>query len=222
MRFDCKDLKRALQREEPEYIAALEMHSALCAECREKLRQWREISKAAPALRRGWDSPDLWPRIHQALARESVRAGKNTLKDSRFLFRLPLLGWRAFALGAAVLFISISLGWILWRNFLPEPPRPPIADTERRLLTEQALREIESAEAAYIQSIDKLSKLVDPKLEKGNSPLLISYREKLMIIDSAIAELRASIERNRFNAHLRQELLSIYGEKQRTLQELMR
>ena len=93
MRFDCKDLKRALQREEPEYIAALEMRSASCAECREKLRQWREISKAAHALRRAWDSRDLWPRIHQALARESVRAGKNTLTDSPFLFRLPLLGW---------------------------------------------------------------------------------------------------------------------------------
>ena len=67
-----------------------------------------------------------------------------------------------------------------------------------------------------------ITKLVDPKLQEATSPLLITYREKLMIIDSAIAELRASIERNRFNAHLRQELLSIYQEKQRTLQEVMR
>jgi len=63
---------------------------------------------------------------------------------------------------------------------------------------------------------------VEPKLEQPASPLMISYREKLMLIDSAIAELRAGIERNRFNAHLRQELLAIYQQKQRTLQEMMR
>ena len=85
-----------------------------------------------------------------------------------------------------------------------------------------ARRDVESAEAAYIQSIEKLSKLVEPKLEQPASPLMISYREKLMLIDSAIAELRAGIERNRFNAHLRQELLAIYQQKQRTLQEMMR
>jgi hypothetical protein len=34
--------------------------------------------------------------------------------------------------------------------------------------------------------------------------------------------MRGEIERNRFNTHLRRELLAIYREKQQTLQELMR
>jgi hypothetical protein len=51
---------------------------------------------------------------------------------------------------------------------------------------------------------------------------MMSYREKLLLLDSAIAECRAQIERNRFNARLRQELLSLYQEKQRTLQQVMK
>ncbi len=203
-------------------IEAMEKHAVICSECRERLRLWNEISAAACALRRNWESPDLWPRIHLALARESSR------RDRGFLWKIHLLHqflserWRGFAVGFAVLVITVSGAWIFWRNFQAPPIAEWVPETERRLLTEQALREIESAETAYIQSIDKLSGLVDPKLQQATSPLLISYREKLMIIDSAIGELRATIERNRFNAHLRQELLSIYQEKQRTLQELMR
>ena len=48
----------------------------------------------------------------------------------------------------------------------------------------------------------------------------MAYREKLQLLDSAIAELRGQIEQNRFNTHLRRELLAMYQEKQRTLQDL--
>jgi hypothetical protein len=52
--------------------------------------------------------------------------------------------------------------------------------------------------------------------------VLVIYREKLDVLDSAIAELKASIDQNRFNTHLRRELLAVYQEKQRTLQNLMK
>ena len=51
---------------------------------------------------------------------------------------------------------------------------------------------------------------------------MVNYREKLDVLDSAIAELKSSIDQNRFNTHLRRELLAVYKEKQRTLQELMK
>jgi len=50
----------------------------------------------------------------------------------------------------------------------------------------------------------------------------MGYREKLLLLDSAIAECRARIDRNRFNALLRRELLSLYQEKQHTLQQVMK
>jgi hypothetical protein len=43
-----------------------------------------------------------------------------------------------------------------------------------------------------------------------------------MLLDDAIAECQANIDRNRENAHLRKQLLAIYSEKQRTLREVLR
>ena len=51
---------------------------------------------------------------------------------------------------------------------------------------------------------------------------MLNYREKLALLDSAIADLRSGIEQNRYNTHLRRELLAAYREKQQTLQNLMK
>ena len=51
--------------------------------------------------------------------------------------------------------------------------------------------------------------------------MLVNYREKLALLDGAIAELKTNIEQNRFNTHLREELLAMYKEKQRTLQDIL-
>ena len=51
---------------------------------------------------------------------------------------------------------------------------------------------------------------------------MVSYKEKLVLLDDAIAECQTNIEHNRKNAHLRGQLLAIYGEKQRTLQDVLR
>src|SRR5437879_11815327 len=106
---------------------------------------------------------------------------------------------------------------MLLRN--PGPAVEP--DTAKRLLNKQAVREVEAAEAAYNKSIEKLSALAGPRIEHAATPLMVSYREKLLLLDGAIAECRANIEQNRWNAHLRQELLEIYQQKQRTLQDVV-
>ena len=43
-----------------------------------------------------------------------------------------------------------------------------------------------------------------------------------MLLDDAIAECQAGIDQNRNNAHLRKQLLAVYSEKQRTLQDVLR
>jgi hypothetical protein len=90
----------------------------------------------------------------------------------------------------------------------------------QRLLTEDALAAIERSEAQYVQAIDELTRLTAPRLEMPDSPLLVNLRERLELIDAAIVEYRAEIDRNRFNAHLRQQLLWIYQEKRRTLEQV--
>lgn len=101
------------------------------------------------------------------------------------------------------------------------PNTPPLESQQQRLLTEEALSEVERTEAAYIRSIDRLSKMAAPQLQQAGTPLMANYREKLLLLDSAIADCRAQLDQNRFNGHLRRELLAIYQMKQVTLTEVL-
>jgi hypothetical protein len=169
-----------------------------------------ELSAAARGLRREWESPDLWPRIASALSGEARRAERR-----RALFRAP--AWRTLVAAAAVVLLAVAVGL----QVRPRSSGEPGGEAERRLLTDRALRDVERAEGDYVRSIDELSRVADPRVQDATSPLMMSYREKLLMLDGAIAECRARIDRNRFNARLRRELLSLYQEKQRTLRQLM-
>lgn len=92
---------------------------------------------------------------------------------------------------------------------------------DKKLLTVHAVEQIERTEKEYVRSIQGLFQLTESRIQQPGSPLLVSYREKPMLIDSAIAECRSNIARNRLNAHLRMQLLSIYQDKERTLREIL-
>ena len=72
-----------------------------------------------------------------------------------------------------------------------------------------------------MKAIDQLAAETKPQLESPATPLLTSYKEKLLVLDSAIDELRMEAGRNPSNAHLRYQLLAMYQEKQETLQEVL-
>jgi hypothetical protein len=90
------------------------------------------------------------------------------------------------------------------------------------LLTDAALQDVEKSEREYVRSIDNLARVAQPRLAAAATPLLLSYRERLLLLDNAIAELNGQIEQNRYNTHLRRQLLGIYAEKQQTLREVMK
>jgi hypothetical protein len=209
--FTCRDLDDALREQEPAALDAARAHAATCPECGRRLAVWDEIAAAAPQLRREWPSPELWPRIAQALARERQPRSAHAGWPARLTGRLPLAAAAALALAVAA--------WLTLRG----PGRPAVEDATAagRLLTEEALRDVEREEAEYVASIDRLARLAGPRVQEGASPLLAAYRERLRLLDAAIAACRAELGGNRFNAHLRRELLAIYHEKRRTLQQLM-
>jgi len=64
--------------------------------------------------------------------------------------------------------------------------------------------------------------VAEPRLEDAQTPLMVSYKEKLMLLDEAIAECQANIDRNQQNAHLRKQLLAMYTDKQQTLTDVLR
>lgn len=158
-----------------------------------------EISRIAPELRKEWETPQLWPRIEEALAREA--SAKR---------RWPLNRRALLAAAAAVVVAAVVL------RPGPSGPRPAIT-----FLSEQGLSEAERAEAASTRAIEALARLADPQLARADTPKAANCSEKLLVLDTEIATLRADAGQNRFNAYLRQELAGLYREKQQTLKEFL-
>ena len=175
-------------------------HAAGCESCAEKLALWNEISEAARGMHTTWDNEMLWPRIERA-----IRTDK---KRSRAWM------WQI----AAAIVIFAFIGGLAWYGH----QRVRAAEFDNAILRASAVDQVEAAEKAHIAAIDNLEKVTASKLEDPSSPLLVSYKEKLMLLDDAIAECQANIDRNRQNAHLRRQLLAIYSEKQQTLQQVLR
>jgi hypothetical protein len=216
MNVDCKDRDRILEDGGLAEWAALESHAATCVACAEEIRTWKALSAAAAELRDYSESPELWPRIQRSL---SEQAGRITSRKPRWswqqLWQGALLSWQTALPGAVVvLLIASSAGWIYLHRSTPAPQSSD-------LLKSQALDQVESAEAAYVKAIDKLAASAKPQLDNPDTPLLANYREKLMVLDSAIDDLRAQTGQNPSNAHLRYELLAMYQEKQQTLEEIL-
>ena len=169
-------------------------HAGQCAACREQLYLWEETSRLAPGLHEEWESPFLWPRIQASLAAEPARQR----------------AWWPWALAATA--VTVLAAAMLY-------PMRPGSPANREFLTESALQEVQQAERAYARSIGKLSALAAQNLEGSASPVAAAYREKLTLLDSGIAELKATVESNRYNTYLRMELAALYRQKQQTLQE---
>jgi hypothetical protein len=212
----CDELDAALCSGDAALIAAARDHARQCGACAAELRFWEDLSAAARSLHREWESPALWPRIAAQMRAESGAESRNAERA----WWTWLMGWR-FAAAVLMLAILVPISWYAWSAFHTAPPPVGRTAASERLLNEQALSEVERAEAEYIRAIDALSARATAVIDEPTSPLSMALRERLIAIDAAIVECRAALERNRFNAHLRRELLSIYREKQRTLEQML-
>jgi hypothetical protein len=210
----CERFEKALSRGE-EAIAALEPHALHCEECRESLRLWKQIEEAAPSLKKSWETPSLLPGVVRGIEAEKGKLQAAPAPRRR-------LSWIPIAAAASLFVLSMAGLYV----FKPgESARDPLARPsfgKEALLGEETLKEVENAESNYLASIAKLSSLAQARMSNPETPVLASYREKLQLLDSAIADLRSQLESNRFNTHLRKELLAMYQEKKRTLEEVVK
>jgi anti-sigma factor RsiW len=210
MSFQCADLDEALRSEQlaPNAQAA-QSHIQTCEHCRERVALWQEISDVAPQLREEWESPWLWARIQGGLQATPKRQG------------LPIWQWAAAA--AALALLTVGMYQLLPSKAPIETPietatvaRP---DPNQPFLNAETIKEVQSAEAAYVVAIEKLTSAAGPSLKESSTPLAAVYREKLLLLDEAIADLKAGVESNRYNVYLQTQLASLYQEKQKTLEE---
>jgi len=200
MTVTCDNLDTLLLEGDPFSMETAARHAEGCEACAARLASWNDIADTARGLHAEWQSDTLWPRIDRAIRQEARHA------------RMRL--WQIAA--AVVLMTGIgALAWVAHE-------RTRASEFDQAILRSSALEQVEKAEQAHIAAIDQLETIATPKLDRADDPLLVSYREKLMLIDSAIAECQAGIDRNRQNAYLRKHLLTIYSEKQRTLEDVLR
>lgn len=201
---ECNELDALLLEGDDASMAAAAQHAQGCAACGERLDEWNDISRTAKSLHATWRNDMLWPRIERALNAERVSAHPPRRS--------------AWQIAAAIL-LTVGIGGGTWYAVRERSEQRAF---DRAILHDQALHQVEDAERAHVAAIEQLEKLASPKLDEPATPILVSYREKLMLLDDAIGECENVIRQNRNNAHLRKQLLAIYSEKQRTLQDVLR
>jgi hypothetical protein len=217
---NCNDRDRIFEDGSAAEWEALELHVATCPACAKEVRGWKSLSLTAAEMRDYSASPALWPRIQRSLAEQAgtVRQPKSgwswdSLRQS-FAF-----SWQTALAGAMVLLLVAGAGWFRLRENSASGTKS--ASQSGDLLRTNALAEVERTESAYMHAIDKLAIDAKAQLDNADTPLLANYREKLQVLDSAIDDLRAQAGQNPSNAHLRYQLLAMYQEKQRALQEVL-
>src|SRR5580704_8708194 len=224
MNVACSDRDSIFEDGTPAQWSALEAHAASCVACAEEVRAWRALSVAAAELRDYSPAPALWSQIESALA-----ANAKTVPESAPSWRERMSAWLGFSLSwqfAAVSAFAVLLlvsGGLIYRHQTITPTQKPVNSTAQQdpLLKTKALDDVEKAETAYVQAIDKLAADAKPQLDKPETSLMANYREKLQVLDSAIDDLRAQAGQNPSNAHLRYQLLAMYQEKQKTLEDVL-
>lgn len=177
-------------------------HARECAACAETLAEWNELGTTARSLHTTWESDTLWPRLERSLRKETRPSGARRL-------------WQ---IAAAILVIASLGGTMVYALRV----QSHAADFDQDILRMSAVDDADRAQRDYERAIGTLSRLAEARLEEPETPLLVSYKEKLMLLDDALAECQTNIDHNRQNAHLRKQLLSIYSEKQQTLREVLR
>lgn len=216
MKIHCTDWERIFLDGSAEEWAAMELHGASCAECGEKVRAWKALSVIAKEMREEPASPQLWNRIEGALQVQMARPRPRRLSWRVFDFWGKFsLGWQTAVATVLVFALAVAGGYLYMRR------NPRDINVASGLLKTPALAEVERTERAYTEAIDKLAASAQAQLDSPTSPLMASYREKLLLLDGAIGELRTQAGLNPSNAHLRYQLLAMYQQKQETLQEVV-
>lgn len=203
MNITCSNLDELLLDATPESMQLAARHAAGCPACAEILKSWNDISTTARSLHTTWPSDLLWPRIERSLREERRRSP----------------WWMNVRRIAAAVLLTAGLGSTMWYALREQAQE---AAFDQRIMQSSAIDEVEKAENAHVAAIAKLEQLAGNKLDEPETPLMVSYKEKLMLLDEAIAECETAVDRNRQNAHLRKQLLAMYTDKQQTLQDVLR
>ncbi len=182
-------------------------HLKTCSYCREQEQLDTRLMNLSRSLKEPVQSPGFWDRIEHTLTAEEYQRRKPIILGIPF----PARSFALYA-AAAVLLIAVALGIYYW--LFQEKHEPG-------LLTETALKKVESKEQEYIKAIEELEKQALPRMAHMNIELMLLYRDRLETIDDQIKRCRESLSENPANSHIRRYMLAALQDKKETLLELV-
>jgi len=179
-------------------------HLKTCSYCREQEQMDTRLMNLSGSLKEPVQSPGLWERIEHTLTTEEHQRHKPIVLG---------ISRRSFALyaAAAVILIVVAVGIYSW--LFQEKH-------ELGLLTEAALKKVESREQEYIKAIEELEKQAIPRMANMNIELMLLYRDRLETIDDQLERCREALSENPANTHIRRYMLAALQDKKQTLMEL--
>jgi predicted anti-sigma-YlaC factor YlaD len=194
----------------------VELHLAGCEACRQEERAVRAVVALAAALPRTQEPPrDLWPGI----ADEIARRRRFTLVRSAMAG--PAVRWAAGLAAAAAVVAAV---WVVRRE---TPPAPEVARSGQGAAVQpvslgttpdaftEAERDYQRATAELMSALQARRASLSPKTSA-------SIDENLRVIDRALADIRAALERDPANPRLNRMLASTHEKKIETLRRVLK
>ncbi len=176
---------------DPTERARVAAHLTECAECRRVLEDLGRITTAARAYQGEPPAKDGWPGLLRAIEADRVVA-------------LPVrpvagrgLGWRhLIAAGLVMAAAGLGGGWYWFGRSGEAPPVVAAAPDSAGALV------VGLTSAAYDNAVAELQRTLAENRGQLDTATVRSVEQSLLIIDQAIAEARAAIQRDPANGYL--------------------
>jgi hypothetical protein len=183
---------------------AAEAHLAACAECRSAVQDLRRVVSLARALDDRPPAQDLWPAVAERIG-AAPRADIVPLapRRRRFAFSVPQLA----AAGVALSLLSAAAAGTAVRFLAPAAPLTVAAGPGTMV------RNVADPSAPYDDAIRELEGLLSARRGDLDSTTVRTVEMSLHVIDLAIAQARAAVERDPNNVYLNGHLQSTLDRK---------
>lgn len=188
--------------------SALELHLKDCATCRTSLAELQQVVRRAGALSDQTPERDLWPGIAARLGKPGsvVDIASRTSGRKRVSFSIPQL------VAAAVVVMALSASAV-WLTMISRSTPGATAVTSG----EPSMVAVTPAATGYDAAIAELERQLATRRSSLDSATVAVLEENLRIIDEAIEEARAALQRDPGNTYLSQHLTQTMWGKVRLL-----
>jgi hypothetical protein len=225
--MDCHEYDALLARDlegelSPEERSSADAHLTTCDRCAALRNELVEIAAAARALPVMSPSRDLWDGIAARIDAPVIPLAAPTPRSSsrRQTFRMAAAAAALVAATAGVTYVITTSTYDpggVQTAANTTPLGPPSSVLPPNPLDAQVVSERATSAMAFEQQVVQLRGLLDQRRDDLDSATVALLEQNLRIIDRAIAESRAALEKNPGSALLNRQLNKALGQKVQVL-----